>query len=84
MTVPPVLPSPQQLRYRNKIVFTFQPALDDAGRKDLARYHPASPPPASFYAWEVRSHLEIHECALIEPIAVRILHRLRDIALKQA
>ncbi|HRI40709.1 MAG TPA: 23S rRNA (uracil(1939)-C(5))-methyltransferase RlmD [Bacteroidia bacterium] len=82
MTVPPVLPSPQQLRYRNKIVFTF------SNRRWMTPEEKTSPdtirrPAAGFLMRGKYDHtLEIHECALIEPIAVRILHRLRDIALE--
>lgn len=82
MDVPPVLPSPRQLQYRNKIVFTF------SNRRWMTPEEKLSPdtirrPAAGFLLRGKYDHtLEISECGLIDPIAVRILHRLRDIALE--
>jgi 23S rRNA (uracil1939-C5)-methyltransferase len=82
LSVPPVLPSPQQVRYRNKIVFTFSNRRwmtpeEKTSHETIRR------PAAGFLLRGKYDHtLEISECALIDPIAVRILHRLRDIALE--
>jgi 23S rRNA (uracil1939-C5)-methyltransferase len=82
MTIPPVLPSPKQLRYRNKIVFTF------SNRRWMTPEEKTSPdtirrPAAGFLLRGKYDHtLEIDVCELIDPIAVRILHRVRDIALE--